>query len=53
MLALKKLKFGFPAASQLDFDFVRWLIEERTKCQTMFYVQVLTQARPELIGAYL
>ncbi|MES9849966.1 MAG: 2-isopropylmalate synthase, partial [Candidatus Thiodiazotropha sp.] len=27
-LGLKQIEVGFPAASQTDYDFVRWLIEE-------------------------
>ncbi len=48
-VGFKEIEVGFPAASQLDFDFVRWIIEE---CQLPddVYIQVLTQARPELIA---
>ncbi|HBN15450.1 MAG TPA: 2-isopropylmalate synthase, partial [Pseudohongiella sp.] len=40
---------GFPSASQPDFDFVRHLIEE-DRIPDDVTVQVLTQARPELIA---
>ena len=48
-VGFKEIEVGFPAASQLDFDFVRWLIEE-DQVPDDVYVQVLTQARPELIA---
>jgi 2-isopropylmalate synthase len=44
----KEIEVGFPAASQTDFDFVRELIE-RNLIPDDVTVQVLTQARPELI----
>jgi 2-isopropylmalate synthase len=44
----KEIEIGFPAASQTDFDFVRELIE-RSLIPEDVTVQVLTQARPELI----
>lgn len=44
----KEIEIGFPAASQMDFDFVRELIE-RNLIPDDVTVQVLTQARPELI----
>ncbi len=47
-VGFKEIEVGFPAASQLDFDFVRWLIEENQVPDDV-YIQVLTQARPELI----
>ncbi|CUB03378.1 2-isopropylmalate synthase [Marinomonas fungiae] len=47
-VGFKEIEVGFPAASQLDFDFVRWLIEE-DQVPNDVYIQVLTQARPELI----
>jgi 2-isopropylmalate synthase len=47
-LGLKEIEIGFPAASQPDFDFVRMLIEERLIPEDVT-IQVLTQARPELI----
>ena len=47
-VGFKEIEVGFPAASQLDFDFVRWLVEE-DQVPDDVYIQVLTQARPELI----
>jgi len=44
----KEIEVGFPAASQTDFDFVRELIE-RNLIPDDVIIQVLTQARPELI----
>lgn len=44
----KQIEVGFPSASQTDFDFVRQLIEERLIPDDV-QIQVLTQARPELI----
>lgn len=44
----KEIEVGFPAASQTDFDFVRDLIE-RNLIPDDVIIQVLTQARPELI----
>lgn len=47
-VGFKQIEVGFPAASQPDFDFVRSLIEEN-KVPDDVTIQVLTQARPELI----
>ena len=47
-VGFKEIEIGFPAASQPDFDFVRSLIEE-DKVPHDVTIQVLTQARPELI----
>jgi 2-isopropylmalate synthase len=47
-VGFKEIEVGFPAASQPDFDFVRYLIDEK-KIPDDVTVQVLTQARPELI----
>ena len=47
-VGFKEIEVGFPAASQPDFDFVRYLIEE-DKIPGDVTIQVLTQARPELI----
>jgi 2-isopropylmalate synthase len=44
----KEIEVGFPAASQTDFDFVRELIEQQ-RIPVDVTIQVLTQARPELI----
>ena len=48
-VGFKEIEVGFPAASQPDFDFVRWLIEEQQIPEGVT-IQVLTQARPELIA---
>jgi 2-isopropylmalate synthase len=45
----KEIEVGFPAASQTDFDFVRELIEQNLIPDDVT-IQVLTQARPELIA---
>jgi len=45
----KEIEVGFPAASQTDFDFVRELIEQQLIPDDVV-IQVLTQARPELIA---
>lgn len=47
-LGYKDIEVGFPSASQPDFDFVRWLIEENQVPDDV-RIQVLTQARDELI----
>src|SRR6185437_9610170 len=47
-LGFKEIEVGFPAASQTDFDFVRQIIEQKTIPDDVT-IQVLTQARPELI----
>ena len=47
-LGIKEIEVGFPAASQPDFDFVRWLIEEG-QIPADVTVQVLVQARQDLI----
>ncbi len=44
----KEIEVGFPSASQTDFDFVRQLIKEDLIPEDVI-IQVLTQARPELI----
>ncbi|MFE8071423.1 2-isopropylmalate synthase [Marinobacteraceae bacterium S3BR75-40.1] len=48
-LGFKEIEIGFPAASQPDFDFCRKLIEEE-RIPADVTIQVLTQARPELIA---
>jgi len=48
-IGFKEIEVGFPAASQPDFDFVRQLIE-RDLIPADVTIQVLTQARPELIA---
>lgn len=47
-IGFKEIEVGFPSASQTDFDFVRQLIE-RDLVPADVTIQVLTQARPELI----
>src|SRR5271163_1853040 len=47
-LGFKEIEVGFPAASETDFGFVRELIEQRLVPGDVT-IQVLTQARPELI----
>jgi 2-isopropylmalate synthase len=48
-IGFKEIEVGFPAASQTDFDFVRELIELQLIPDDVV-IQVLTQARPELIA---
>jgi 2-isopropylmalate synthase len=47
-IGFKEIEIAFPAASQVEFDFVRRLIEE-DRIPADVTVQVLTQAREELI----
>ena len=47
-VGFKEIEVGFPAASQPDFDFVRWLIEDGQVPDDVT-IQVLTQARTKLI----
>jgi 2-isopropylmalate synthase len=47
-MGFKEIEVGFPAASQTDFDFVREIITEGLIPDDVT-IQVLTQARPELI----
>src|ERR671915_460431 len=47
-MGYKEIEVGFPAASQADFDFVREIIEDDVIPDDVT-IQVLTQARPELI----
>ena len=44
----KEIEIGFPSASQTDFDFARWCIEEGGTPDDVS-LQVLVQCRPELI----
>ena len=48
-MGYKEIEVGFPAASQTDFDFVREIIEQEAIPDDV-RIQVLTQARPELIA---
>ncbi len=47
-LGFKEIEVGFPSASQHDYDFVRWLIEENQIPEDVT-IQVLVQARQHLI----
>lgn len=47
-LGFKEIEIGFPAASQIEFDFLRQLIDRRMIPDDVC-VQVLTQCREELI----
>ncbi|WP_234997130.1 2-isopropylmalate synthase [Pseudonocardia thermophila] len=47
-MGFKEIEVGFPAASQTDYDFVREIIEDDAIPDDVT-IQVLTQARPELI----
>ncbi|MEV5571409.1 2-isopropylmalate synthase [Spirillospora sp. NPDC052269] len=47
-MGYKEIEVGFPAASQTDYDFVRQIIDE-DRIPDDVVIQVLTQARPELI----
>ncbi len=47
-LGFKQIEIGFPAASQADYDFLRWLIDEN-QIPDGVKIQVLVQAREALI----
>ena len=47
-MGYKEIEVGFPSASQIDFDFVRMLIEEDVIPDDVV-IQVLTQSREHLI----
>jgi 2-isopropylmalate synthase len=47
-IGFKEIEVGFPSASQVEFDFIRKLIEENLIPDDVT-IQVLTQAREELI----
>ena len=47
-MGFKEIEVGFPSASQTDFDFARWTIEEGGTPDDVS-LQVLVQCRPELI----
>jgi 2-isopropylmalate synthase len=47
-IGFKEIEVGFPSASQAEFDFLRLLIDE-DRIPDDVTIQVLTQARPELI----
>ncbi len=48
-MGFKEIEIGFPSASQTDFDFARWCIEEGNVPADVD-LQVLVQCRPELIS---
>ena len=47
-IGFKEIEVGFPSASQTDYDFVRYLIEEK-KIPNDVTIQVLTQSRQHII----
>jgi 2-isopropylmalate synthase len=47
-MGFKEIEIGFPSASQTDFDFARWCVEEGNVSPDVS-LQVLVQCRPELI----
>ncbi len=47
-LGFKEIEIGFPSASQPDYDFARWLIEEG-EIPGDVTVQALVQAREDLV----
>jgi 2-isopropylmalate synthase len=47
-MGFKEIEIGFPSASQTDFDFARWCIEDGNVADDVS-LQVLVQCRPELI----
>ena len=47
-MGFKEIEIGFPSASQTDFDFARWCVEEGNVSSDVS-LQVLVQCRPELI----
>ncbi len=48
-MGFPEIEIGFPSASQTDFDFCRWAIEEGNVPDDVD-LQVLVQCRPELIA---
>jgi len=48
-IGFKEIEVGFPAASQIDFDFVRRLIEEELIPDDV-HIMVMTQSREDLIA---
>ena len=51
-VGFKEIEIGFPSASQTDFDFARWCVEEGPDgkgAPDEVSLQVLVQCRPELI----
>jgi len=48
-MGFREIEIGFPSASQTDFDFARWCIEQGNVPENVD-LQVLVQCRPELIA---
>ncbi len=48
-LGFKEIEVGFPSASQIEYDFLRRLVDEKHVPDDVI-LQVLTQARPHLIN---
>ena len=48
-MGFKEIELGFPSASQTDFDFARWCIQQGNVPDDVD-LQVLVQCRPELIA---
>ncbi|MBN1041627.1 MULTISPECIES: 2-isopropylmalate synthase [Clostridium] len=48
-LGFKEIEVGFPSASQIEYDFLRRLVDEKHVPDDVI-LQVLTQARPHLIS---
>ncbi|MBX3567147.1 MAG: 2-isopropylmalate synthase [Rhizobiaceae bacterium] len=48
-MGFKEIEIGFPSASQTDFDFARWCVEDGGVPDDVS-LQVLVQCRPELIS---
>ena len=51
-MGFKEIEIGFPSASQTDFDFARWCVEQGPDGKGTpedVSLQVLVQCRPELI----
>jgi 2-isopropylmalate synthase len=47
-MGFREIEIGFPSASQTDFDFARWCVEQGEVPEEVD-LQVLVQCRPELI----
>ncbi|PIE59101.1 MAG: 2-isopropylmalate synthase [Desulfobulbus propionicus] len=48
-IGFKEIEVGFPAASQIEYDFMRLLLEQ-DKVPDGVYIQILTQSREHLIN---
>ena len=48
-MGFKEIEIGFPSASQTDFDFTRWCVEQQNMPEDVS-LQALVQCRPELIA---